>query len=514
MVEHIPLLRTPVFAGAGHAPLIVERRDQEFLPAVMDELRTEDGRSKLAAAAANARTPDRILKLYQPVHRTFHLALLEVVCRRTGLFPRYDPLRIESAGAVIRRIQPGEKETRYGWMRNGNAVQGWVRFASETEEDVDPDLPRRRAVLRSGNGEIDKRLAAAARARIPAILPEAPRFHELVFTEPVTPAFTAPADVCQEARRTVVYALLPLASSETSELAPAPRLADDEILLEGHYPNYFREGGRRALSMAGSTVTAANAESLTDFVNLLRQLAFEFGLSEESPEGEALRAALHSLSLPLPGQASIAADDFFAAAIGTLLGNSGQPFAMPLEWPAMDAAAARRIFVAVRAALDVRLAAIAPAEGRYDDPQALYRARMFIRVRCPRGCPPRLYWSGYSERFQIASWHDRNASVPPVRVTLPDITSANAKDFKPNVAFVVPPALQALLGGNSPKDFVTGTASEKSAGFDLGWICSFSIPVITLCAFIVLNIFLSLFNLFLQWLFYVKICIPFPKRRP
>ena len=45
----------------------------------------------------------------------------------------------------------------------------------------------------------------------------------------------------------------------------------------------------------------------------------------------------------------------------------------------------------------------------------------------------------------------------------------------------------------------------------LGWICSFSIPIITLCAFIVLNIFLTLLHLVFGWLFFIKICLPFPK---
>ena len=43
------------------------------------------------------------------------------------------------------------------------------------------------------------------------------------------------------------------------------------------------------------------------------------------------------------------------------------------------------------------------------------------------------------------------------------------------------------------------------------WICGFNIPVITICAFIVLNIFLTLFNLIFGWLFFIKICVPFPK---
>jgi len=56
-----------------------------------------------------------------------------------------------------------------------------------------------------------------------------------------------------------------------------------------------------------------------------------------------------------------------------------------------------------------------------------------------------------------------------------------------------------------------GKGGGSSVG--IGWICSFSIPVITFCAFIVLNIFLSLFDLIFRWMMFIKICIPYPKAK-
>jgi hypothetical protein len=81
---------------------------------------------------------------------------------------------------------------------------------------------------------------------------------------------------------------------------------------------------------------------------------------------------------------------------------------------------------------------------------------------------------------------------------------------KPNVAFEMPPELANLLQGDMKK---LKDGEGSTAGLDLGWICSFSIPIITICAFIVLNIFLSLFNLIFGWLAFIKICIPVPRRR-
>ena len=82
------------------------------------------------------------------------------------------------------------------------------------------------------------------------------------------------------------------------------------------------------------------------------------------------------------------------------------------------------------------------------------------------------------------------------------------KSLKPNISFVVPAAMQNLLNGKSD-DLMKGNGSTSGPG--LAWICSFNIPIITICAFIVLNIFLSLFNIVFGWLFFLKICIPFPK---
>jgi hypothetical protein len=77
------------------------------------------------------------------------------------------------------------------------------------------------------------------------------------------------------------------------------------------------------------------------------------------------------------------------------------------------------------------------------------------------------------------------------------------------VSFVLPPSIQGLLTA-SPKDLMEGNAKPGSGG--LMWICSFSLPIITLCAFIVLNIMLGILDLFLHWMAFIKICIPFPKK--
>src|SRR5690606_3245333 len=140
---------------------------------------------------------------------------------------------------------------------------------------------------------------------------------------------------------------------------------------------------------------------------------------------------------------------------------------------------------------------------------ARYVVRCFVRLKPECGCPARTVWSAESEPFVIAPWYEA-AGAPPARIDLPDLSDrALLKSLKPNVSFTVPPALQGLLAGN-PKDLMEGKGGGAPLG--IGWICSFSIPVITLCAFIVLSIFLGLFDLIFRWLAFIKVCLPYPKR--
>jgi hypothetical protein len=62
------------------------------------------------------------------------------------------------------------------------------------------------------------------------------------------------------------------------------------------------------------------------------------------------------------------------------------------------------------------------------------------------------------------------------------------------------PSLQALTNG----DIGNGTS------IGIGWICSFSIPIITICAFILLFVIVIALNLVFFWLPFFRICLPVP----
>ena len=555
MKPHAILLRAPGeidpasrsrAAGTAGAPAILQRSDDDFVDAVLEDLRSGAGRDGLAASLATTRA-DGVLKLFQPVQRQFHVALLEAVCDAPGA-PRIDPARLESAGMVLRRIRPGGT-AREGWMRAAGRLRGWVAIDAETERDNRHDpLPANRLARKAvGPPALARELATFA-AQVPGAL----------LAEHVIPLFLAPPDVCTEAGKTLYYGIVPTTSSDLSE-APGEMPEGFEAGSAAFRDHLVAPLAGAAMSLpgAGSPVmqswrdqadirpgTSGHDPLVTKFVQMLRQLAIEFDAFGESAVSPAVFAELETIALPLvlqPGETiprTVTAGTFLRACVPLLLERrrldeqeiaayqdagismllasdpNQTPEAwpapeMPASWPARDATATARLVVALAVALGERFKTVKGRAGRFDVAGARYQIRAFLRVKPECGCPTRTIWSDYSEPFTIAPWYE-GSGAPPVQVPLPDATDRNLlKSLKPNVAFVVPPALNNLLGG-SADDLAKGKGSASPTP-DLQWICAFSIPLITICAFIVLNIFLSLFDLIFRWMLFFKICIPFPK---
>ena len=193
MVEsHGTVLRGASFGGGvGAAPVLLQRTDQDFVNAVLDQLGDAQKRGDLSADLAKEREADGTLKLFQPVHRTFHLAVLEVSCDTPG-GPRLNAQKIDSAGLVVRRVAGrGASSGLEGWMKAGKKLRGWVRLAPG-EERQDPEPARRRQALRSGHPEIDRRLQALHGVAEPA-------------EESTVTLFVAPPEVCKAAGTLCMY---------------------------------------------------------------------------------------------------------------------------------------------------------------------------------------------------------------------------------------------------------------------------------------------------------------------
>jgi hypothetical protein len=504
--DHATLLRGASFSKAPSgqgAPVLLERTDQDFLNAVLDQLGDAGKRADLASDLAKTREADGTLKLFQPVHRTFHLAVLEVSCDTPGS-PRLDPQKIDSAGLVVRRVAGrGPAAGTEGWMKAGKKLRGWVRLGPG-EEALDPEPPRRRAALnsglRSGHPEIDRRLAILHGASEPA-------------EESAVTLFVAPPEVCKAAGKTFIYGLVPLTSSERSETPVSPAPLDAKTVGDQLSVLFKATSKNTSYSWLGKTLTADSAAGSgglkTDFETLntcLQQLHLQ--LDAIDGEGSEVRRVLDRIPLPY-GNSTKPAGQVLADAAEALLLRTGKvtSVTMPDAWPALAADVRQSLLTAAQAAMGKRLGELTAGEGRFDRPTRRYQVRAFVRVKCDDGCPPKLVWSAPSEPFLIAPWFDAGAA-PPTRITLPDFRDRKAlRKLKPNVAFVMPDGLKEMIDGSDLKGLMDG---KKGLGIGIQWICGFNIPLITLCAFFVLNIFFSLLNIVFFWFPFLKICIPFP----
>ncbi|MEH6413439.1 hypothetical protein [Pseudomonas sp. CGJS7] len=140
--------------------------------------------------------------------------------------------------------------------------------------------------------------------------------------------------------------------------------------------------------------------------------------------------------------------------------------------------------------------------------------------------PPLL--SQPTQRFRLASFFDADAPARPIRISLPvDTSPAGLRKFQKNTAFVMSDMLcgqvqrakgmglidlvLSVLPWPLHKDLPAGDGGPcQSGGINIGMICSLSIPIITICALILLIIIVSLFDLIFRWLPYFVICFPVP----
>lgn len=154
-----------------------------------------------------------------------------------------------------------------------------------------------------------------------------------------------------------------------------------------------------------------------------------------------------------------------------------------------------------------------PVEKFQQDKDDLYRIIPFVRIKDEKG-KERIFWGdndSCSQKFRVASAFDPLASRPSMiqMPSLQDLRSGLAK----GVGMITPPDTFNLVNALRLKKGVNEDVLPSGEQSQLGiqWICSFSLPVITLVAMILLMIMISLLNIIFFWLPWIKICLPFPK---
>jgi hypothetical protein len=121
--------------------------------------------------------------------------------------------------------------------------------------------------------------------------------------------------------------------------------------------------------------------------------------------------------------------------------------------------------------------------------------------------PCRPVVSAPSHSFEMARALDADAPARKILLQMPDVT--NLRKYQRGVAVEMPEALQKVLNRITP-EMLNGKPMGPDTGIALGWICSFSLQIIFLVAFIVMFIFLLLLNIVFFWMPFLKICFPIP----
>jgi hypothetical protein len=427
--------------------------------------------------------PASQLKLFQAVHGRFYLVAATLACRRTGL-PDHAVATAagEQTGFVVRRVAAGVEHawTAAGWQ----AVATAGRLAPG--EELLPMFPvnftlseqkRRLYVGLVPTSSVETFKAAGGVAPPTA--------------EPQRPGEPPPDGRLDTLDMRVIQPLQSLRESKTGgEEEPSLFvLLDLGDFLQAHVPSLWASilAGRRP---TGEADAALYDRLAGEYADALRHVTWRTALA--SAWGERLVVAGEQ-----PGESTTDVNLRYSslrpAPLRTLVED---------VLPPADAAARARVDGEDPSTLDVPKL----------DPQgeALYTLRCVYRR--PQ-CAPLDHdvVSDASEQFLIAPVFDVDAPAREIRIPLPINTSIKElRKFRKNVGFMISNGLREQMGRVGKLDDVMKGDLASGRQFDLGMVCSFSIPIITICALMLLMIFVALLNIVFWWLPFFRICFPIP----
>jgi hypothetical protein len=407
------------------------------------------------------------LKLFQAVHGHFYLVAATLACRVPGL-PEHpaDPSRGETVSFVLRRL---EGEAEWAWAKTG-----WKQ----------PDDP---ATLAEDEDEL--------------------------------PLF--PLNYVHKGRRRRLYVgLVPTSSRETfaagGSLAPAADATFDA--REAAFEAAVFTPMSLELSPDAATRLEATRIVLAELIGLLRSAipsVFHAIVDNAQAPGAAAGTLLHELEIKTVGSLTwraalkLAWEQHLAIA-----GESADPVTLVADLAAstLDAKSLKTLFVKALPEIED---APPPAEVPKLDSrgEAVYALRcVYKRPMCGPLKPAVV--SDPTGEFTIAPFYDMDAPVRPVLITLPaNLGLKDLRRFRKGVSFVLSEQLQKQMSRvKSLKDALDKNIGEGQQ-FDIGVICSFSIPIITIVALILIMMIVGLLNLVFMWMPLLRICVPIGKAK-
>lgn len=564
-----PLWDDLVGKPAGfRAPALLRFAGDDFIPQYQAALaekprqlrgfvaRPETWREPAAGMDAAPKPSQGPLRLYQPVHGRFYLVAASLACRVPGL-PEHtvDVAKGEVVAFVVRRltvsVDPATKaETETGewaWVARPDGSTGWVKATGAALAAHEDQLPMFGTTFSDG-GVLKRRLFAGL---VPVSRREAfVSGRERDAGQPAKPEDEARLVDFQRAvidpwvsmqeRWTELNARTPRpelqAEIAANEASSALMLVDFAEFLERWLPAVWAAvlsgsgtglaGGRLALfdtlrnrRMWSRSKLAAGSWTLAEALRQAWQRRADFdaltlpstGTPPTVPSG--FRPVLWTdpgTAQPSPAEKDPSGNAYtpnadFASLLALLTRDqsTGTVLDRPLARLVRDALAE----VPAQGAMP-QLPALAPANAQGSD---WFTIRcVYLRPHCGKKSPPLV--SDRSERFRLASFFEPDAPARQLRVALPvDTSPATLRKYDRNVAFMLSDQLRKQMSrAANLKDLMDGKAGPGESGLDFSVICSFSIPIITICAMILLMIIVSLLNIIFWWLPLFKICFPVP----
>jgi hypothetical protein len=480
-----------------------------------------------------AATDDRPFKLFQAAHMRFYMVAGTLACRLPGVPDRtINPACDETAFFVLRRLDANQRE--YGWATGRQAPANTGPHYQETPEKGwalvnNPATTLLRDEERFPLFPISFALHGATRRLLAGLVPVASREtsgsgaaallpspadsarvggdpRPIDFDQKVSAPllsirdwYNSQANLAQVAagariqiEHGLAYALLDLLRALRSY---APTLHENIKKNAIGNPNSYGAASGLAGLINSATFPPINATpvALTRVLNVIE--ANEQRIDQELQPGVEINT--------LPGMATVwalsAAKPAFLAA-----------------WLATPPAKAL-IQTALEQALPKPYQPPANAGDQYPpapqhDPAA--QDEYIIRMVYER---PQCKWpvlSAPTRAFQLAPFFDPDAPVRPIRIVMPvDTSTEGLKKYGKGVSFLISDQLRKQMDRVSGLKDLTEQKLKDEQSFDLGLICSFSIPIITICALILLLVIVIALNIVFFWLPFFKICLPIPLKR-
>ncbi len=500
--------------------------------------------------------PDSRLKLRRPVHRTFHIVAWEASCilptAPRGV-PAIAPEKIASAGFVLRDVSAANGASPAapkGFQLLKGKPIGWTPI-HDPKADADAVrhvkslalVPRKAAPSPGYTGEetfplhpLSVMTGATPHTLLYGYLPigggdyvpqtePAPDTSEAAedlpwpvgmagYSKGPPKTYTADHQIVGGVIRPPLAALLRVLLGRYQLVDPTawdPNNAnstDNLALIAILYTiNFFPEPPSPLGGDALREWAAANALPGVTLGSMLKQWT-----AAGTPSGDSLGALVSSNS---PAQTLLSKlNDAYPNGTVELSASNGLPD-FPYGLLVLESTAAK-----LRDALRQRLAqaisassSALPVAKLTSGPSGSYVVVPFVRTICPNGCE-KISWGSPSEPFAIAALFDTDAARPTL-IEMPDLDDAR-KGFARGATFKLPPKLADLANGLSTSSAVNAlwnSGKQPSGGLGIGYICSFSLPAISICAMLMLSIVLCLLNIFLGWMAWVKICLPIPVKK-